>query len=83
MKETESPEPTPEQLLQILDAQLAAKRSHRTKTDRNRATILVAGVLVILAAAGAALLILDHMLMDLHEGGRPVTPAAATPLGKF
>jgi len=66
-KETGTPEATPEQLVQLLDVQLAAQRSHRSNSGRNRAIILVVGLLFIVAAAGAALLILDQMLADLRH----------------
>lgn len=69
VKETESKEPTPEQLMQILDGELATKRSHRTNASRNRAIILVFGLLFIVIAAGAALLVLDQMLTDLRPNG--------------
>ena len=68
-KETGTPEATPEQLMQLLDVQLASQRSHRQNAGRNRAIILVAGLLFIVAAAGAALLILDQMLSDLRHQG--------------
>lgn len=83
MKETESPDPTPEQLMQLLEAQMAAQRSHRAKSGRNRAIILVSGVLFIVVAAGAALLILDQMLMDMRENGHPVSTPTVTPGAKF
>ena len=80
MKEIESQDATPEQLLQMLDAEMAAHRSQREKSGRNRATVLVAGVLFIVCAAGAALLILEQMLTDMRPSGRMpasgMTPAA-------
>jgi len=77
VKETETQGATPEQLLQILDAQLSSQRSHRGVSSRNRAIILVVGVLFILGAAGAALLVLDQMLADLRQapaGSQKETP---------
>jgi hypothetical protein len=71
MKEIETSQPTPEQLLQMLEAQLTAKRSQRTSASRNRAIILVTGILFIVVAAGAALMVLDQMLVDLRQGDRP------------
>ncbi len=64
--QTESHDATPEQLLQMLDAQRALNRSQRSNLGRNRAIILVAGLLFILIAAGAALLVLDQVLADLR-----------------
>ena len=78
LKETETQGATPEGLLQIIDSQLAAQRSHRKAPSRNRAIILVAGVLFIVIAAGAALLILDQMVAQIRENG-PVSPSGAHP----
>lgn len=75
IKEAETTHTTPEQLLQMLDAQLAARRSQRAKTDRNRATVLAVGILFIVVSAGAALLVLNQMLLDLRQGDR--LPASA------
>ena len=82
MKEIQSPDATPEQLVQLLEAQLAAHRSRRAQSGRNRAIILVSGIVFIVVAAGAALLILDQMLMNLRENGRPTSTPMATPGGK-
>jgi len=67
--EAETQAATPEQLVQILERELAARRSHRPWTSRNRATILVVGVLFIVIGAGVALLVLDQMLADLRQNG--------------
>ena len=75
MNETEINESTPEQLLQMLEAELAVQRSHRAKSSRNRAIFLVAGLLIIVLGAGGALLVLDQMLIDLRQSDR--VPAAA------
>jgi hypothetical protein len=83
MKETESSPATPEQLLQMLDAQLAARRSHRATSDRNRAIILVGGLLFIVGGAAAALLLLDQMLMDMRSGDRSSSAPMAQTEGKF
>ena len=69
--------------MQMLDCELAANRSHRKGTNRNRAIILVAGVLFIVVAAGAALLVLDQMLSDLRENGRAPQSASATTQRNF
>lgn len=65
----ESHHTTPEQLLQLLDLQLAQERGKREGRSRNRATILVLGLLAIAAAAGVALVIAQQMLADLRERG--------------
>ena len=77
MKETETAQATPEQLLQMLDAQLAMQRAQRDQPGRNRAMLLVGGVLFIVIAAGVALLVLAQMLADLphdRHGSQAVAP---------
>jgi len=70
VKETGTPGPTPEELVKMLDCELASQRSHRPATSRNRAIILVVGVLFIVIAAGVALLVLDQMLADIRQNGQ-------------
>ena len=82
MKETESKDATPEQLMQMLDAEMAAHRSQRQKAGRNRATVLVAGVLFIVCAAGAALLVLEQMLTDMRSEGRMPASGMTPAVGK-
>ena len=76
MKENETNASTPEELLRILDLEIAARRSHREKGSRNRAIIMAFGVLIIVVAAGAALLVLDEMLADLRRGDPIPTTAS-------
>ena len=78
MKEIETTQATPEQLLQMLDARMALQRAQRGTTGRNRAVLLAGGVLFILIAAGVALMVLSQMLADLPQNGRlsPAPPAA-------
>lgn len=71
MKETETPLATPEQLLKLLDLQLATQRQHREKSQRNRALILVGGMLFIVVATAAALFVLGQMLEDYRTNGAP------------
>jgi hypothetical protein len=75
MKEIESNSQTPEQLLQLLDLQLAAQRARRKKPERNRAVFLVASVLVIMATASVALLMLQQMLVNSPREGNRVPPS--------
>lgn len=63
----ENPEATPEQLLQILESQLTSQRSQREGASRNRAIVLVTGLLFIVIAAGVALFVLDQMLSNLRQ----------------
>jgi hypothetical protein len=64
MKEIEINSETPEQLLRLLDTQLAAQRAQRKKPERNRAIFLVSSVLIIMAAAAVALMMLEQMLVN-------------------
>ena len=81
MKEIETTQATPEQLLQILDARLAMQRARGGPSARNRAMLLAGGVLFILIAAGVALVVLSQMLADLPQHGRHA--AAPTASGNF
>ena len=82
MKETETNDATPEQLIQMLDIQMAVQRSQREKSGRKRAIVLVSGILFIVFAAGAALLVLDQMLMDMKSGDRMPVSGQARSNGK-
>jgi hypothetical protein len=71
MQEIESNPQTPEQLLQLLDIQLAAQRARRMKPERNRILFLVSSVLIIMAAAAIALMMLEQILVTApREGSR-------------
>jgi hypothetical protein len=67
--QTETAQPTPEQLLKLLDLQLARERTRREKKSRNRASFLVAGILVIIVAAAVSLLVAQQLLAELRERG--------------
>ncbi|MEA3208846.1 MAG: hypothetical protein QOE70_1903 [Chthoniobacter sp.] len=76
-QQTETGHATPEQLLKLLDAQLAAQRNKRAVRPRNRATLLVTATVFIIVAAGIALVVAQQMALQLHpEGGRPAGNAA-------
>jgi hypothetical protein len=69
-QQTETPSPTPEQLLMLLELQLGRERRQRVeKSSRNRAIFLAAGILVIVIAAGVALIVAQGMLADLRDRG--------------
>ena len=74
--ETRTPQPTPEQLLKLLDSQLHLARVKRTTADRapRRTALLVGALLFIVGGGGAALLILQHLLSDLQERPRATSP---------
>lgn len=78
MKEIETAQTTPEQLLQMLDARMAMQRAQRGPGGRHRAMLLAGGVLFIVIAAGVALMVLSQMLADLPQHGRHASaPPAA------
>ena len=77
MKEIETSQATPEQLLQLLDARMAMQRAQRDAGGRNRGVLLAGGVLFILIAAGVALLVLTQILAELPQGGRAAPAPAA------
>lgn len=79
-QQTETAPPTPEQLLKLLDLQLAQERGKRAGKSHHRATFLVAGILFIVAAAGIALSVAQGMLADLRERGAP--PPQAGQMGE-
>ena len=76
MNENRNPEATPDQLLQLLDTQLAAARNKRRSTNPySRVVLLVGGLLLILAGCGVALLFLQQMLSDLPRSIGEIPPA--------
>ena len=78
MKEIETTQATPEQLLQMLDTRMAMQRAQRGTSGRNRALLLAGGILFILIGAGVALMVLSQMLADLpHDGRRASAQPAA------
>lgn len=84
MKETQTAETTPEQLVQMLDVQIAMNRARASGAGRHRATLLVGGVLFIFIAAGVALVVLAQMAADLSPGERrPTAPMTAPAAGNF
>jgi hypothetical protein len=70
MNENTNPEVTPDELLKVLNTELVTMRKKRAKTNPNsRVVLLAGGLLLILAGCGAALLILQQMLVDLPRPG--------------
>jgi hypothetical protein len=71
VNETRTPQPTPEQLIKMLDSQLTFARAKRTESKTpNRVATLVAGILIIVVGCGLALLVLQNMLSDLQQQPR-------------
>ena len=64
--ETKTSEPTPEQLLKILDLQMSKMRSKRANAE-SKMTIRVASILLVLTVAAGALFFLMTMLEDLRS----------------
>lgn len=77
MKETETDQATPEQLLKMLDARMLMQRAQRAHAGRNRMMFMVGGVLFIVLGAGVALMVLMQMLSDLPHGERRPTAQTA------
>jgi hypothetical protein len=72
-----SGEPTPDQLLIMLDLQIAAKRAQRQKSPRRRLLVISLGLLFIVIGTMAALLLLHIFASDLPSGprlDRPTSP---------
>lgn len=66
MDQNKTVPPTPEQLLRLLDLELASTRSHRRTADpRRRVLWIMTGFLLIIASCIVALVILRQMLTDL------------------
>lgn len=70
MNEEKTPQPQAEQLLKLLDMQLAAARERRGAKDFKRSNTGMIGLVVIVTGAAVALWILMTML----EGMRPPQP---------
>lgn len=75
---TKIAEPTPEQLLKLLDLQIAAQRARRQEAPGKRASLLVGGLIVIIGGALLALLFLQQMIADLPPQGAGFVPAGTT-----
>lgn len=67
MKDTKTPQPDPEQLLKVLDMQMAASRERRLARESGRSRTGLIGIVVILVGAAIAL----GMLMMMLEQMRP------------
>ena len=63
--ENKTSQPTPEQLLKMLDVHLNMLRSKRAEKG-NRTGIRVASIMLVLTLAGVALFFLMTMLEDAH-----------------
>ena len=68
VNETKSLEPTPDQLLKLLDLQLAQQRATRLHGSGKRTMIRIVGIFLILGGCVAAILILQYALSELRPG---------------
>jgi hypothetical protein len=68
-QQTESHQPTPEQLLTLLDLQISSERAKRTQRPKFRAGILIGGIMMIIVIAGVALIVAQGMISDLSQRG--------------
>jgi hypothetical protein len=75
MDEKKAAEPTAEQLLKLLDMQLAESRQRRSVTSGRRTTFRIFSVLVLVLGTVAAVGLLLYLLEDLRSG-RAVEDAA-------
>jgi len=66
MDENKTAQPTPEQLLKLLESEMNASRERRTKLEANRRSILLVSIFVIVIGAAVALWALMFMLDDIH-----------------
>ncbi len=84
MDETRTTQPTPEQLVKLLDAQLNLTRSKRTADPApRRVALLVGGLLLIVGGCCAALLVLQQMLSDLQRHPPVTQLQTAAPAGEI
>jgi type II secretory pathway component PulM len=77
MNENKSSEATPDQLLQMLDLQIALQRQKRKLTPKNRAAILAGGLLLIVVVCLVALSMLQQMATDIPRPMRPGQPTVS------
>jgi len=63
-------EPTPEQLMKLLDLQIAASRAKRDQAPARRGLGITVALLVIIVAIAGALLVLQQMVADLPAPSR-------------
>ena len=76
-EQTKSSEPTPEQLMRMIDLQIEAQRARRSQAPSKRGALLAAGVLFIIFAAFASLMLLLQKVQDLPRPERRVEPPVA------
>ena len=75
MNQNKTTDATPDQLLQMLEQQIAMQHTKRRSGVRHRGLILAGGLLLIIGAAFGALLLLQQMLLDAPRPERSAKPA--------
>ena len=65
MNEIKLREQTPEQLMKLLDSQLAAKRARHSAASQRRTAVRVFGAILIVGLCLAAFLILQYVVTEL------------------
>ena len=73
--ETKTDQPTPDQLLKMLDQQIAEQRKRKKDSRGRRAILLAVGFMIIFGGLLAALLLFQYMVQDLPR--RPKNEATA------
>jgi hypothetical protein len=77
-EKTKSEQPTPEQLLRMLDLQMTAMRERRSAQTPNRGPLRIFAVGIIVVGAALALWVLMYLLEDM----RPAKEAPPVPAGE-
>ena len=67
MDENKTAQPTPEQLLKLLESEMNASRNRRLKLESKRRTMQVASIMFIVVGAAVAFWVLTFMLDDLQS----------------
>ena len=77
-EQNKSCEPTPEQLVRLLDFQIEAQRARRAAIPQRGGMFVAAGLLFIIFAVVASLMVLSDMIPNVPKGNREVErhPAA-------
>ena len=80
MNEEKSPQPQTEQLLKMIEMQIAASRERRAVKESGRSKAGLIGLVVIMIGAAVALWMLMEMIEQMRQQrlGQPEQPAAAT-----
>lgn len=67
MDENKTTQPTPEQLLKLLESEMNASRHRRLKLESKRRTMQVASIMFIVVSAAVAFWVLTSILDDLQS----------------